>query len=153
MGKFPWTVSPPSNLGIIQNVIRRDSLCVLASITIIASIASWSHASRKRTPDWRDCLEKLGNVQVALEMYSLEHEGHYPDRFEQLVPNYSPAVPRCPKSGLVYTLSTGADSPFNTHGFLDFYYVHCRGGAHFEEGLATDHPGINGVESACFVRR
>ena len=134
-------------------MIRRDFLAFLPSIIIIACITIWSDDSRKPTPAWEGCIENLGVVQTASEMYSTDYDGHYPDSFQQLVPKYLPAPPRCPKTGLVYKLSTGTDSPFNPRGFLDFYYIHCRGAAHVNEGLPTDHPGLNGIESICFVRQ
>ena len=87
-----------------------------------------------------------------MEAYSVDFHGHYPEQFEQLIPTYLAAVPRCPKSRRVYQLSIGPDSPFNTAGFVDFYYVYCSGSSHVEEGFGRNSPGLNGVEAACPVR-
>ena len=79
------------------------------------------------------CLAELGSVATALEMYSTEHGGHYPQALDALVPGYLPTLPYCPSAGIdTYSVGyqVGPEAPFNEGRCQDFYYLCCTGNHH-----------------------
>lgn len=90
------------------------------------------------------CEGNLKNLATALEMYSVDNGGHYPDSFQQLIPNYIREMPHCPSSGTdtyTPTLRTGPKAPENEERFPEFYSFHCAG---THEGGPS--PGYNSVK-------
>ncbi|CAN0497255.1 unnamed protein product, partial [Phaeothamnion confervicola] len=45
------------------------------------------------------CSSNLKNISTSLEMFSTDHQGHYPLRLGMLVPRYLPELPDCPACG------------------------------------------------------
>lgn len=48
------------------------------------------------------CKANLRNLGTALEMYSTDIQGRYPQTLAQVAPDYLKALPTCPSSGLTY---------------------------------------------------
>lgn len=46
------------------------------------------------------CQENLKNLGTALEMYSTDHCGHYPDKMKSVIPDYIKSIPKCPSAGM-----------------------------------------------------
>lgn len=45
------------------------------------------------------CKSNLKNIGTALEMYSTDHEGRFPEALTQLTPDYLKSLPSCPSNG------------------------------------------------------
>ena len=45
------------------------------------------------------CKCNLVNLASLCEMYSVDHEGHYPSSLQQLTPRYVESIPTCPMAG------------------------------------------------------
>ena len=46
------------------------------------------------------CQENLKNMGTALEMYSTDHCGHYPNKLKSVAPIYVKNLPTCPSAGI-----------------------------------------------------
>ncbi|MCA9780995.1 MAG: hypothetical protein KC800_29955, partial [Candidatus Eremiobacteraeota bacterium] len=95
------------------------------------------------------CKSNLKNIGTALEMYSTDYNGHYPDNLEFLTPNYLLSIPKCPaadKETYSENFLTGLDAPGNTEGFPDYYHVECHGHYHKSVDIPENHPQYNSME-------
>lgn len=89
------------------------------------------------------CESNLKNLGTALEMYSTDWSGEYPDSFDKLTPNYLKTIPVCPTKGAkpyTYDLSKpeGQDYPV--------YLLKCVGHQHADQGVEADHPQYSGMD-------
>ena len=89
------------------------------------------------------CESNLKNIGTALEMYSTDWSGEYPDSFDKLTPNYLRTIPMCPtKDAKPYTYDLskpeGQDYPV--------YLLKCVGHQHADQGVEVDHPQYSGME-------
>lgn len=84
------------------------------------------------------CQSNLKNIGTALEMYSTDNKGHYPDSLGKLTPGYLRMLPTCPAAGKdTYTKSyTSATEP-------DVFTVYCSGHHHRASGIPADHPSYS----------
>lgn len=74
-------------------------------------------------------------------MYSKDHEGHYPDTLEEVVPKYLDKIRECPGAEEVtYTYQTGPNAPTNEKGWEDFYFLECHGEHHTNLSLPANYP-------------
>ncbi len=76
------------------------------------------------------CKSNLKNIATALEMYSTDNGGRYPDSLEQLTPEYLKALPICPCAKRV-TYSDG----YRRHAQPDRFSVYCYGFNHESAGI------------------
>lgn len=79
------------------------------------------------------CEQNLKSICTAMEMYSIDYRGAYPNSLGQLVPDYLAEIPPCPIAEVdTYSksLELGASSPHNPEKFGAFYYFECSGGHH-----------------------
>lgn len=91
------------------------------------------------------CKENLKNIATALEMYSFDNKGRYPQSFKPLVPNYLRKLPLCPAARrdsytATYKVGTKPDS-------FSFY---CQGHHHKSERFPANFPAYdshNGLKS------
>lgn len=100
--------------------------------------------SRGRFPA---CKSNLRNISTALEMYSADFSGYYPERMALLEPDYLRAIPTCPSAGRdTYSASyvRAVRPPGATKG--DAYTLMCQGANHESAGLEPDFPQYNSVE-------
>ena len=108
------------------------------------------------TPDFTDargqgqltaCKSNLKNIGTAMEMYSTDWSGKYPESMDLLTPNYLKTIPDCPAAGkntYSSTLKTGPGAPGNESGFQDYYYFYCEGHNHDE--TAANYPTYDGIK-------
>ena len=102
-------------------------------VTLCLTLVLASGASIGAAPDSyqeSECGAQLKTVGTALEVYSTEHQGHYPQALSQLVPRYLPAIPLCPTAKRD-TYSAGYQVGMDP----DRYRVCCTGTHHFTENL------------------
>jgi hypothetical protein len=134
--------------------MRKHRQHILTLIALLALVALAVHLLHGEDPQGQltECHSNLKNLSTAMEMYSTDWSGHYPDRFEKLVPNYLKTLPACPVSGAVtYEIEYGAEAPHNECGFQDYYYLYCAGEYHSRAGAAENCPALDG--SMSFLER
>lgn len=86
------------------------------AVVLLGQVLS-PHLMRGRSSsDGSACQRNLKVVTQALEAYRKEHAGAYPDRLEQLRPQYLQKLPDCPDSG-DDTYSTGYKVSPDHHAF------------------------------------
>ena len=104
---------------------------------------------RERVRSYVGCQSNLKNMGTALEMYSTDWSGHYPDPSNlktALTPNYLRTMPKCPQAGRdTYSKSyqIGPDAPGNDDNYQDYYNFYCQGKNHKE--LDKNRPRYNGI--------
>lgn len=105
--------------------------------------------SRHRQGPLTACKSNLKNLGTAMEMYSTDWSGRYPQNpAVQLVPNYLKTLPECPAAGTDTYSSTfelGPKATYNTRSFEDYYFVYCRGNHHSNVGIPVNYPQYNGM--------
>ena len=93
------------------------------------------------------CKSNLKNIGTALEMYSTDYSGRYPNEMDLLTPNYLRNIPECPAAEEVtYRLRTGLDAPGNDAGYEDYYHVECHGPNHTSVSGPENYPQYNAIE-------
>lgn len=89
------------------------------------------------------CQGNLKHIGTALEMYSTDFQGKYPDSLSRLTPEYLVTIPTCPGAERdTYSESYTRRSDWET------YIFYCRGKNHGEVGVEEDYPhydSINGL--------
>lgn len=88
-------------LGILRVEMKKGRFIVGSLLLLVLSLLlvppggdlqpAWPCGSRSSA-----CESNLKNLATALEIWSIDHQGHYPEELWQLVPNYLRRVPRCP---------------------------------------------------------
>lgn len=127
---------------------KRQILILGTVVAISGSLSTFG--SSKPVERFDACLQNLLNISSAFEMYSLDHEGHYPKSLKELVPEYLEEIPQCPSAGYdSYSpgLEVGIGSPHNRVGFQDFYYLCCSGNNHPD--ASTNAPGFPSAGMGC----
>ena len=83
--------------------VRRDwaftLLGLLWSVLLIPFVLNAYGVPLHYTDSPIACKSNLKNIATALEMYSTDHEGEFPDSLEELTPNYLRKLPRCQRQG------------------------------------------------------
>lgn len=131
---FPETVEKRS----------QHTLTLIVLLAVVAITVSLLHREDPQAQLY-DCNSNLKNLGTAMEMYSTDWAGHYPDRFEKLVPNYLETLPVCPAAqNITYQMEYGPQAPHNEHGFQDFYYLFCAGKNHSNAGVPENYPAHDG---------
>ena len=93
------------------------------------------------------CKSNLKNIGTALEMWSTDNSGQYPDSLEKLTPDYLRSIPECPAAAAVtYKAYFGPKAKGNSQGYADYYYVECAGHNHTAVSVEGDYPAYNGVQ-------
>ncbi|MGE0487608.1 MAG: hypothetical protein AB7S38_00185 [Vulcanimicrobiota bacterium] len=88
--------------------------------------------------DTTACKSNLKNIATALEMYSTDFHGAYPNSLATLTPNYLRSIPTCPSSGLdSYSLSYRVATDPHRYGFC------CLSGTH--PGHPRNYPAYNAM--------
>lgn len=94
------------------------------------------------------CKSSLKNIGTAMEMYSEEHDGKYPEEagLAALVPKYLKTLPECPAAQqMSYTSVFGPKAEGNQEHFENFYQVQCSGHHHKAVSVDENYPKYNGV--------
>lgn len=92
------------------------------------------------------CKSNLKNIGTALEMYSTDWSGKYPDSMDKIVPNYLKTIPECRAAGRVtYRVQFGPLVPSNPKAHEDYYLVECVGENHKRVSITGNYPAYDGV--------
>lgn len=86
------------------------------------------------------CKSNLKNIGTALEMYSTDYGGRYPDRMQRLTPNYLRVIPTCPLAGS----DTYSDS-YSRSTEPDGYRYCCAGANHLGVDISADYPAYDAI--------
>ena len=136
-------------------------LLVLGCVAVVAAIFVPSFINaRSRGSNDTACRSNLKNIGTAMEMYSTDWSGKYPESLSILTPNYLKTIPVCPVSnemryravfgpGVGYNLGGTDESGKKYEGFQDYYLVWCEGQEHkkYYDGFENfpQYDGIQGM--------
>ena len=123
-----------------------ELMIVIAIIAILAAILVPNFIRARAQGQLTACKSNLKNIGTALEMYSTDWSGKYPNplALTKLTPNYLKSIPECPAAASnTYTLSSTVLNPDN---YQDYYYVQCAGANHKAVSVTADYPAYNGIQ-------
>lgn len=84
-----------------------------------------------------ECEGHLKSLGIALEKYAYRHNGTYPDKLQELVPDYIEALPTCPAA------RQDSYSPGYEKHEDGGYRLVCKGENHGDLEIPADYPRIN----------
>lgn len=136
-----------------EEPVKNDEKLTPSTI-VVAEVSDVSEAHKllsalnavPKVDELTGCQSNLKNIGTALEMYSTDWAGHYPEDTTKLVPDYLRTMPKCPtadKDTYSQMYQTGPDAPGNEPKFQDYYHVECHG--HHHKQLLANHPYYNGL--------
>jgi len=109
-----WVSKP----GIYRTITGAGLLCVILFVILAPSFLR-ARASSPLT----GCVSHLKNIGIAMEMFSSDHNGHYPKCLAEITPRYLKTLPTCPDGRKMSYSYVSIDSP-------DIYTVWCNGNYH-----------------------
>ncbi len=81
------------------------------------------------------CQSNMKNIATALEIYSVDNQGEYPDDIYKISPNYMKSMPTCAMAGMdSYSVSYGVSVDY------DHYTFFCSGHNHQDMGVPPNYP-------------
>jgi hypothetical protein len=86
------------------------------------------------------CKSNLKNIGTALEMWSTDYDGKYPESLSKLTPDYLRMIPECPAA------NQDTYSGTYLHSGVEYFQVRCSGKHHNAAGLPANFPAYNNVE-------
>ena len=125
---------------------RYGSLSEAFAGTVVLATNTMDFLARSLQEDFRRarssgpfeaCQSNLRNIGTACEMWSTDYAGKFPERLDQLAPDYLREIPRCPASHLEYGYKVDREMGY------DNYQIICTGHAHPE--TEADHPQYSAV--------
>jgi prepilin-type N-terminal cleavage/methylation domain-containing protein len=125
-----------------------ELMIVIAIIAILAAILVPNFIRARAQGQLTACKSNLKNIGTALEMYSTDWSGKYPNAGTAvLTPNYLKSVPECPAtSSNTYTATFGPGAALNVSSYDDYYYVECTGQNHDAVSVTGNYPAYNGIQ-------
>ena len=84
------------------------------------------------------CKANERSLGIALEMYAMDHDGHFPDSLSKLVPEYIKAIPTCAAAGK----DTYSDS-YRVSKNFQAYTFYCKGHYHKDAGIPENYPAYD----------
>jgi len=108
----------------------RDLLIVCAIVVLLFLIVVPNFLKARARGQLTACKSNLKNLATALEMYSSEHKGRYPERLDQLIPgNYLRQIPTCPSRSALWgrSLGPGHDYTYEVTTRPDYFSMCCKG--------------------------
>ncbi len=121
---------------------------ILGLLTLLIVAISPNFVRARAQGRMSGCPSNLKNIGIALEMYSTDNDGRYPERIQALTPNYLKTLPTCPAADRdTYSASyqTGPEAPGNDERYLDFYRIACQGENHRATRGPGDYPAYDGL--------
>ena len=85
------------------------------------------------------CKSNQKNIGTALEMWSTDYNGKYPETLSQVTPDYLKTIPKCPAANKDTYSGTYLHSG-------EYFQVRCSGKHHDAAGLPANFPAYNNVE-------
>lgn len=118
-----------------------ELMIVIAIIAILAAILVPNFLRARAQGQWTQCQSNCKNIGTALEMYSTDNAGHYPNEMTSLTPNYLKALPKCSAANAEtysgkYTVASQPDA----------YTFYCEGSAHKGVDVSENYPQYNSTQ-------
>jgi hypothetical protein len=113
-----------------------------AAVIIVILSATYSYKEKLKWSRYDQCYSNLRNIGTALEMYSSDNQGRYPQNLTDTMPGYMKTLPKCPAARKITYLYTRTEIPDN-------YTVWCQGENHIpvREGNMPEYwPGCEHQE-------
>ncbi len=121
-----------------MGVARLFSIAMDPDIAIVSTILTPNFLRARAQGQYTQCQSNLKNLGTALEMYSTDNSGHYPDSLGKLTPDYLRVIPTCASAGKD-TYSETYHSTLNP----DSYNFYCSGHNHGGVGVSPNYPQYN----------
>ncbi len=112
-----------------------ELMIVIAIIAILAAILVPNFIKARAQGQLTSCKSNLKNAATALEMYSTDNTGRYPNNLGLLTPNYLKIIPNCP-SAQADTYTAAYTSTTNPDAFTFF----CNGTNHSAANTPANYP-------------
>lgn len=126
----------------------KKQILVILAVLVASALAVRFARMQNAESDLVNCKENLKNLGTAMEMYSTDWSGRYSSAFAKLTPNYLKTLPECPAArAMTYRMESGVESPHNTQGFQDYYFMYCEGDFHRDMKLPSNYPVYDGIAS------
>ncbi|MCD4786254.1 MAG: ankyrin repeat domain-containing protein [Candidatus Eremiobacteraeota bacterium] len=90
--------------------------------------------------NYTGCIWNCMKIGRALEIYSNDHDGHYPPALSLLLPKYLKSIPTCPAAKTDTYSST-----YNTTSNAEAFTFYCMGHHHREVGFEPNFPQYNSI--------
>lgn len=71
-------------------------LVIFVAFAFFAIIGFWCYRYDQSVKHYEACQANLKIIGTALEMYSTDHSGHYPQVLSDISPQYVASIPTCP---------------------------------------------------------
>ncbi len=108
-----------------------------------AAVGVPNFAKAKSQGQLTACKSNLKNIGTALEMWSTDNNGNYPESMAPLAPDYLRYIPICPAAEADTYSATYRLIKSEKHGYT-YYEVYCKGHHHERAGVEADYPRYNG---------
>ncbi|MDO5296826.1 MAG: hypothetical protein Q4F00_09360 [bacterium] len=141
---FAWSITLPyapvkHNAGMTEN---DGKTLIWTASDILKRYEKLDYYAEKRE-SVTGCKNNLKNIGTALEMYSCDHAGRYPERLSALTQGqnggYLKHIPTCPAAGKgTYVYTKNADP--------DVFTLYCSGSNHKDQGYAENSPGFDSLQ-------
>lgn len=133
---------------IVLIVVGVLFVLVIPVMAILAAILIPSFLAARAQGQFTQCQSNCKNIGTALEMYSTDNKGEYPDNLEKLTPDYLKYIPTCASAGYdTYSKSYKSWAPDDTesgHSTASCSYTfYCSGKNHKAVGLTGNYPQYN----------
>lgn len=125
----------------VRLVSRGNAALASGSTAVAAAILVPNFIKARSQGQLTACKSNEKNIATALEMYSTDHQGHYPSSLQELTPEYLRVVPTCP-AARSDTYSQSYEVTTNP----DMFSFCCSGHSHQSAGLAPDRPAYNAMQ-------
>lgn len=118
-------------------------LVAIFIVGILAAILMPNFIRPRQGGQFTQCQSNCKNIGTALEMYSTDNAGHYPDSLDKLTPDYLKMIPTCAGAG-EDTYSKSYTSYYKPDNYtLDKYTFYCSGHNHKDVGAGPNYPQYN----------
>jgi competence protein ComGC len=113
-------VAPPaakkSRKGLVIAIVAVIAVVLLCCCSVLAAIAIPAFVKSKDDAQAKACFSNERNLESAAQAFIAETNGVPPQSLTELVPQYVPTLPGCPKSGSYTIDPTDASVSCSVHG-------------------------------------
>lgn len=122
---------------VVHRTCRSTAGPLLGALLLsVGSILLVPHMIHRGPDSATRCKSTVKNIGTALEMYSTDYDGSYPDSLAKLTPAYLKTIPSCAAAGAVTYQAALAEQ----------YTVVCAGHHHRASGLPPNFPQYTSLQ-------
>lgn len=112
-------------------------------ILLFATVLYPNYERARACGKFTQCQSNCKNIGMALDMYAIDHDGHFPSSISELSPRYLKSIPTCLGAGKdsyspSYSVLAGKEK-----GEVDAYTFYCSGLNHKWLGVDPNYPQYN----------